>query len=360
MAASVDSLLQDSNAIALPGLGRAMVAAGKLGQKAAEDIYGKSISHKTSFISELVGSGIVSASDLAHTLSQAFAAPLVNLDAIDPQRLPRGLLDNKTCQDYRLVVLSKRNNRLMVATADPSDQRAAEKIRPEGAGTPSADHVGFGTLLFTQVASGAEAKVPSVPAPPGGMIGKASGKEIKLTWIAAVSAKHYTVKRAAGETGSQMIAKNIAATSYTDTATEVGKVYRYVVSASNAAGDSADSHPSSISAGLAAGWEHQDIGPVAVKGSANYDGTRFTIEGAGTEIGGASDQGHFASHALDGDGYIIARFVPQTSSQVSKFGLTLRDGCKPEAAHVSLLVGFELGTTDEQRAWKVRHRAKIK
>jgi type IV pilus assembly protein PilB len=129
MAASVDSLLQDSNAIALPGLGRAMVAAGKLGLKAAEDIYGKSISNKTSFISELVGSGIVSASDLAHTLSQAFAAPLVNLDAIDPQRLPKGLLDNKTCQDYRLVVLSKRNNRLMVATADPSDQRAAEKIK---------------------------------------------------------------------------------------------------------------------------------------------------------------------------------------------------------------------------------------
>jgi type IV pilus assembly protein PilB len=129
MAASVDSLLQDSNAIALPGLGRAMVAAGKLGQKAAEDIYRKSVSNKTSFISELVGSGIVSASDLAHTLSQAFAAPLVNLDAIDPQRLPKGLLDNKTCQDYRLVVLSKRNNRLMVATADPSDQRAAEKIK---------------------------------------------------------------------------------------------------------------------------------------------------------------------------------------------------------------------------------------
>ena len=72
MAASVDSLLQDSNSIALPGLGRAMVAAGKLGQKAAEDIYGKSISNKTSFISELVGSGIVSASDLAHTLSQAW------------------------------------------------------------------------------------------------------------------------------------------------------------------------------------------------------------------------------------------------------------------------------------------------
>ena len=129
MAASVDTLLQESSSIALPGIGRAMVAAGKLGQKSAEEIYSKSISKKNSFIAELVGSGVLSASDLAHTLSVAFGAPLVNLDAFDVQRLPKGLLDNKICQDYRLVVLSKRNNRLLVATADPSDQRAAEKIK---------------------------------------------------------------------------------------------------------------------------------------------------------------------------------------------------------------------------------------
>jgi len=115
--------------VALPGIGRAMVAAGKIGQKVAQDIYNRSVTNKSSFIAELVGSGVVSASDLAHTLSHAFTAPLINLDALDPQRLPRGLLDKKICQDFRLVVLSKRNNRLMVATADPSDQRAAEKIK---------------------------------------------------------------------------------------------------------------------------------------------------------------------------------------------------------------------------------------
>lgn len=106
-----------------------MVAAGKLGQKSAEEIYSKSVTNKSSFIAELVGSGVLSASDLAHTLSVAFAAPLINLDAVDTRRLPKGLLDSKICQDYRVVVLSKRNNRLMVATADPSDQRAAEKIK---------------------------------------------------------------------------------------------------------------------------------------------------------------------------------------------------------------------------------------
>lgn len=115
--------------MALPGLGRALVSAGKLGQKAAEDLYKKSQSGRTSFIAELTGSGAVSATDLAHTMSAAFAAPLLDLDAIDVQRLPKGLLDAKICADYRIVVLSKRSNRLMVATADPSDQQAAEKIK---------------------------------------------------------------------------------------------------------------------------------------------------------------------------------------------------------------------------------------
>lgn len=115
--------------MALPGLGRALVAAGKLPQKAAEDLYKKAQSGRTSFIAELTGSGAVSASDLAHTMSMAFAAPLLDLDAVDHQRLPKGLLDTKICADYRIVVLSKRNNRLLVATADPADQQAAEKIK---------------------------------------------------------------------------------------------------------------------------------------------------------------------------------------------------------------------------------------
>lgn len=127
--AVVDNTSQESPSIALPGLGRALILAGKLGQKSAEDIYRKAESGRTSFIAELTGSGVVSASDLAHTMSIAFGAPLVDLDAIDSQRLPKNILDGKICQDYRVVVLSKRNNRLIVATADPSDQQAAEKIK---------------------------------------------------------------------------------------------------------------------------------------------------------------------------------------------------------------------------------------
>jgi type IV pilus assembly protein PilB len=127
--AAVDTAINSPSAIALPGLGRALVVAGKLGQKAAEDIFRKAQLGRSNFIAELTGSGAVSAFDLAHIMSTSFAAPLLDLDAIDVQRLPKGLLDSKICQTYRIVVLSKRNNRLIVATADPSDQEAAEKIK---------------------------------------------------------------------------------------------------------------------------------------------------------------------------------------------------------------------------------------
>ena len=127
--AAVDSVIKDTSTMALPGLGRTLVSAGKLGQKSAEDIFRKAQSSRTSFIAELTGSGAVSASDLAHTMSSAYAAPLLDLDAIDTQKLPKGLLDTKICTSYRVVVLSKRSNRLVVATADPSDQEAGEKIK---------------------------------------------------------------------------------------------------------------------------------------------------------------------------------------------------------------------------------------
>ncbi len=127
--AAVDLPIPESADIALPGLGRTLIVAGLLEQRAAEDIFKMSIASRKRFIAALTGSGAVSPSDLAHAMSGAFGAPLLDLDAVDPLRLPRDLLDAKICQAYRVVVLSKRNNRLTVATADPSDQEAAEKIK---------------------------------------------------------------------------------------------------------------------------------------------------------------------------------------------------------------------------------------
>ena len=127
--AAVESSPKEAPAVALPGLARALIAAQKLDPKAAEEIYKKSLASRTNFIGELIGSGAVSALDLAHTMSVAFGAPMIDIEALDTKRLPKGLLDAKICIDYRVAVLNKRGNRLIVATADPSDQSAAEKIK---------------------------------------------------------------------------------------------------------------------------------------------------------------------------------------------------------------------------------------
>jgi type IV pilus assembly protein PilB len=54
---------------------------------------------------------------------------LIDLDAIDAARLPKGLIDQKLCLEYRVLVLIKRGTRVTLATADPSDQALAEKIK---------------------------------------------------------------------------------------------------------------------------------------------------------------------------------------------------------------------------------------
>jgi type IV pilus assembly protein PilB len=113
----------------LSGIGRALVLAGNLDQKTAETLFSKAHAQGKSFVSELVGSGAVSSFTLAHTLCKAFISPLVDLDAVDIEKLPSDLLDGKICRDYQLLPLTKRNNALVIATADPSNREAAEKIK---------------------------------------------------------------------------------------------------------------------------------------------------------------------------------------------------------------------------------------
>ena len=106
-----------------------LVHAGKLNAKAAEELVRSSKEKRSSFVQAVITAGAVSPSDLAHTLSNALALPLLDLSAVDPQRLPRGVIDNKLAFQYQVVVLGRRGNRLFIAGADPTDQEAVERIK---------------------------------------------------------------------------------------------------------------------------------------------------------------------------------------------------------------------------------------
>ena len=113
----------------LSGVASVLVKAGKLSVKTAEELSRSARDRKASFVSAVVASGAVKSNELAHALSAALALPLLDLNAIDLQKLPRNVLDQKIASQYQLLVLGKRGNRLFIAAADPTDQEAAERIK---------------------------------------------------------------------------------------------------------------------------------------------------------------------------------------------------------------------------------------
>ena len=113
----------------LSGVARMLVHAGKLQAKAAEELVKQARDKKTSFVNAVIASGQVSPSDLAHTLSSALALPLLDLSAMDPQRMPQNIIEGKLAQQYQVVALSRRGNRLFVGGADPTDLEVIERIK---------------------------------------------------------------------------------------------------------------------------------------------------------------------------------------------------------------------------------------
>ena len=125
---AVDTLAEPSHST-LSGVARVLVHAGKLSAKAAEDLARSAKEKRGSFVASVIAAGAVQPAELAHTLSTVLALPLLDLNAVDAQRLPRNVLDAKIASQYQLIALGRRGNRLFIGAADPTDQEAAERIK---------------------------------------------------------------------------------------------------------------------------------------------------------------------------------------------------------------------------------------
>jgi len=156
----VEPTLAEPPQSALSGVARMLVHAGKLQPKAAEDLMRQAREKKTSFVNSVIAAGLVSPVDLAHTLSTALAVPLLDLNAMDVQRMPQNIIDNKLAQQYQVVVLGRRGSRLFIGGADPTDQDVVERIKFATQLTPEwviVEHDKLTKLLAGASSSAAEA-----------------------------------------------------------------------------------------------------------------------------------------------------------------------------------------------------------
>ncbi|MFM2119181.1 MAG: hypothetical protein RL722_649, partial [Pseudomonadota bacterium] len=113
----------------LTGVARILVHTGKLTQRTAEEVSRLARDQRRNFVAAALGAGALNATETAHTLSAALSVPLLDLDAIDPAKLPQNLVDSRTLAQYQVLVLGKRGNRIFIGGSDPTDQEAVDRIK---------------------------------------------------------------------------------------------------------------------------------------------------------------------------------------------------------------------------------------
>jgi len=115
--------------IRLNGLPRKLVIDGLLDEEAAIKALKASIHEKVSFTNYLVSNNILSATKIAMEASKEFGLPVFDLGAIDPDAIPRDIVDEKLIKKHHALPLYKRGKHLYIGIADPTNLAAIDDIK---------------------------------------------------------------------------------------------------------------------------------------------------------------------------------------------------------------------------------------
>jgi type IV pilus assembly protein PilB len=118
-----------TNTSNLTGLARAMVNQNWLSERDAEAVWKVATDAGVSFVSELVKSRRFKADQVAEFAASSFGFPYLDLDAMDLESLPKGVLDPKLVQKRRVIALFQRGNKLFVATSDPTNLQVLDDVK---------------------------------------------------------------------------------------------------------------------------------------------------------------------------------------------------------------------------------------
>jgi type IV pilus assembly protein PilB len=113
----------------LNGLSRKLVSDGLLEEERAIEALKGALKEKVSFTSYLVSNKILDANKIATEASKEFGLPVFDLDAIDPDAIPRDVVDEKLIQKHHALPLFKRGNRLYIGISDPTNLAAVDEIK---------------------------------------------------------------------------------------------------------------------------------------------------------------------------------------------------------------------------------------
>ena len=122
--------------MALAGLAQRLVSHGLVSEEDALQAQEEANKNKQSLVSLIVSKKLAPSKDIALIASNEFGIPIIDLAALDPEALPKGLVNETLIQKHSAVPLLKRGNRLFIAISDPMNLGALDEFK-FSTGTPT-------------------------------------------------------------------------------------------------------------------------------------------------------------------------------------------------------------------------------
>ena len=113
----------------LGGLLKKLVLDGHIAEEDAITAQEASLKDKKPVSEILVENKKITANKLAVIGSLEFGLPVFDLDAIDPETIPKELVDQKLILKHHAIPLYKRGNRLYIAVSEPTNLTAIDEIK---------------------------------------------------------------------------------------------------------------------------------------------------------------------------------------------------------------------------------------
>ena len=113
----------------LTGLAKRLVNDGVFSAEVAQDAVAQSREANQPFISYIITHRLVSAHRAATAASEEFGLPLMDLDAFSEDAVPKELISEALISKHRALPLVKREGRVFVALADPTNIQALDEIK---------------------------------------------------------------------------------------------------------------------------------------------------------------------------------------------------------------------------------------
>lgn len=113
----------------LSGLARRLVKDGVFSADVARNAIEKARASQKPFISHIIDERLVTAHRAASAASDEFGLPLLDLNCVNTESIPQGLVADNLISKHHALPLVKRDNRLYVALADPTNIQALDEFK---------------------------------------------------------------------------------------------------------------------------------------------------------------------------------------------------------------------------------------